>query len=400
MTSDSPGFVRLTRAFKASAERVFDAWRSPDTLARWLFPGADQPVTLVETTDRANGSIHSLSWRAGRAGRHTVEYLEIQRPHRLSLTIRSSASAEAARVTVLIEPRHPGCFVTLTSRIERKSLHALAPLVALKPCRAETVAPPRWPSLEVKAALSMGVHLAMLPVLLIAMRAPPPPPAPPALATVAVEPGPASGRGASAPAPAAPAAPAPPLPASERAAAVRPAQFVPGRGTRSLLPTHAMLRENPGAAQQAARADAPAAGAPAPLPPGGGPDPAAAAPAQSSLLGATCIGTIRFSTEAVSYQAQGAVYPNYYAGQQVPVRARFFRDGDGRPWVRFTLWPGAPWDLPVTLTGGEVRFTGVNGSGYALRLAGDNRLTGLTGFSKSAAKIDFTCGRPDGGHPT
>jgi len=107
-----------------------------------------------------------------------------------------------------------------------------------------------------------------------------------------------------------------------------------------------------------------------------------------------------FSPDAGVVQVrQPSASRTYYGGQEVPVEARFFRDHDGKPWIRFTLWPEAPWDLPVRIAGSEIGWTDADGSGYALRRVGNNHLTGLAGFSGApAAKIDFTCAGSDAHH--
>jgi uncharacterized protein YndB with AHSA1/START domain len=173
MTSESPGVIRVTHAFTASAERVFDAWINPEKVARWLLhtAGKARPVGVGTGADE---SIRCIACCAGRAVEHTVEHLEIQRPYRLSFTIRNSASAEKERVTVLIEPRGAGCFLTLISRIEQAPVRAFASFAGLETYRAETAVRSHWPPLGSKAVLSLGLHLAILPLLPIILHEPSP----------------------------------------------------------------------------------------------------------------------------------------------------------------------------------------------------------------------------------
>jgi uncharacterized protein YndB with AHSA1/START domain len=455
MTSSSPGVIRVTHAFMASAERVFDAWINPEKVARWLLPDTEGKARPVGVGTGADEAIRCIAYCAGRAVEHTVEYLEIQRPYRLSFTIRNSASAKKERVTVLIEPRGAGCFLTLTSRIEYGPLRALTRLAALTPFPAEKAARPRWPTVEAKAALSLGLHLAMLPLLPIVLREPELPPgaaSPPPLAIVTVDLATADGvlrphrsyvpavmapgePPAMAPRPPTePPAPSettaavpepwrpPPIPAPQTEAlstpASTPARPVPhtttSRNTLPLLASRTSRQPNPDANNQGASTHSPDSQALTSLgaPPqwtnepnlttrtGGaagedrgvlGHQTRAAAQAEPPLVGTSCIGTVSFSTDGNG---------TYYGGKRVSVEARFFRDQYGGAWIRFTLWPGAPWNLPVTIAGNEIRWTGVNGSGYALRPMGNNHLVGLAGFNiDSAAKIDFTCAGSDA-HPT
>ncbi len=455
MTAEPRGDIHLTHAFAVPADRVFDAF---------LCPEKGRAVVASGRRGAGDAGLHRCPGGQVDPGRyvslrprtveHTGEYLEIQRPYRLSFTIRSPASAATERVTVLIEPRGAGCFLTLISAIEPVPLRALASFAGLEPYRAEKAMRSHWPALEAKAALSLGLHLVMLPLLLIALpRLQPPPgagsPSSPAMMTVAV--GAAEGVKLAQPsyapavvAPGEPSAIAPPLPmappaASEAAAAV-PEPVVPA-------PVPAPQSEAPPTPAPAATRPAPHATAsinPLPIassrttrqpnrtannkrasadPPGvqalnalgasphsiNGPDlrtsrggapgedgevpghrpREAGAQVELPLVGTICSGTISFSPDTA-----------YYGGQKVPVQARFFRDQDGRPWIRFTLWPGAPWNLPVTVVGREIRWAGLSGNGYTLRLVGNNHLTGFAGFSNdSAAKVDFTCAGSDA-HPT
>jgi uncharacterized protein YndB with AHSA1/START domain len=432
MTAKSRGIIRLTETFPACAERVFDAWLSPEKVARWFPLDAEEQVTRVEIDARVGGSIRIVTNRAGYAVEHTGKYLEMVRPNRLSFTINSSAFAETARVTVLIEPRGAGCFLTLTSRIEQGPLRALTPLAALAPFRAEKAVRPRWPAVEPKAMLSLGFHLAMLPLLPIVLREPELPPAvasPTPLAFVTVDL--AAGGGVK-------------LPgrldvravAQSAAAALAPIQRLPAAAARPVTNAKTSRTALPVAQPRtvapllrALHVEGASDSSPGPRPLNvlgapshatDGPHPMTstggtageegdglhqrmrAASAQVGLppLGTICSGTISFSPDRGLGTYYGDGLGTYRADQEVPVQARFFRDQQGSPWVQFTLWPGAPWNLPVTLSGSEIRWTGLSGNGYALRPAENNHLTGFAGFDNDyAAKIDFTCAVSDA-HPT
>jgi uncharacterized protein YndB with AHSA1/START domain len=413
MTAGPRGVIRLTETFPASAERVFDAWLSPEKVTRWFLPDAAERATRVEIDPRVGGSILIVSNHAGRAMEYTGRYLEIERPHRLSFTINNSALGKTVRVTVLIKPRGAGCLLTLTSRIEREPLRALAPLAALAPWRAEKGLRPRWPAVEAKAVLSLGLHLGMLlPIVLRVPELPPGAAFPPPLSMVTVDLGVGVGGEHPTP-PSASAAPAP-IQQSPAAASRPPPHTNTGRTTLpvpqpriSAQPIRTLHDHGPSDSPRGSR-PLNALGAPSHATNGSDlttPGGAAAsedggvlrhrtgAAAQVEfLLEASCIGTISFSSD-------GGL-GTYHGSQKVPVEGRFFRDEYGRTWIRFTLWLGAPWSLPVTITGSEIRWTGVYGSGYALRPVGNNHLTGFAGFNiDSAAKMDFTCAGSDG-HPT
>ncbi len=419
MTAEARGVIRLAHPFAIPADRVFDAWLCPEKVARWLHPDAVEQATRVEIDARVGGSIRAVTCRAGRTVEHTGEYLEIQRPHRLVFTIRSSASAATERVTVLIEPRGAGCFLTLISGIEPASLRAFAPVAGLGTYGATGVVRPHWPKVDGKAAVSLGLHLAMLPLLPIILREPPPQPGAgtlPALAMITVDLDTAAGRKlperSYVPAVAAPGEPpamaAPPAPAPQAATSKNALLLLPSPTTRH----HDRAADNrtasagwPGslALDAAGAATDPTKGAGLTASTGGavGEDGdalrrrarAASAQVEAHLAGTNCSGTVSLSPNGSA---------TYWGGQQAPVQGRFFRDQSGKTWIRFTLWPGAPWNLPVTIAGSEIRWTAIggwNGFGgitYTVRPAANNHLVGFAGFSAdSMTKIDVTCGRSD-----
>jgi uncharacterized protein YndB with AHSA1/START domain len=409
MSVEARGCFRADYAFTASAERVFDAWLDAEKAAAWLFTSLGERVTQAAIDPRVGGSIRFVTHRDGQETEHSGEFLEIQRPYRLCLTIRSSVSAATERVTVRIEPRGAGCFLTLTSRIEPAPLQALAPLAGLETYRTQKAVRSHWPTLPGKAAVSLGLHLAMLPLLPIFLREPTaawgPPPGP-AMMTVDI----ATAGGATLPegshlraatdAPPPTAARAPRVPARQAPHATASRTTLPLPPSRTPRPAD---RTDTG---QGASASVPAPHSPDAL---GGPPHAtggaglmASAQVEPALVGTLCIGTVVFSANGGVVQARGTATGGrtFYAGQTVPAEARFFQDRDGKPWIRFALSPGAPWDLPVTVAGSEIRWTDVDGGGYALRPVGNNHLTGVAGFStEPAAKIDFTCAGSDA-HPT
>ena len=134
---------------RTTPEKLWLALTEAENLAWWLSPDGGGKATHVETDARVGGGIRFVAYREGRAVVHSGEYLEVQRPRRLSFTLRNSASEVTERVTFLIEPRNDGCLLTVT-RIEPAPLQALAPMVPLATYRAEKAARPR------KAAFSQS----------------------------------------------------------------------------------------------------------------------------------------------------------------------------------------------------------------------------------------------------
>ena len=116
MTPSLPLQVRVTHRFKASAERVFDAWLDPEKARHWLF--VTQPTTPLvrsEVDARVGGTFRFADLRDGEPVEHTGEYLELDRPRRLVFTFGvPKYSPDYDRVTVDIVPLEQGCEVTLT----------------------------------------------------------------------------------------------------------------------------------------------------------------------------------------------------------------------------------------------------------------------------------------------
>jgi uncharacterized protein YndB with AHSA1/START domain len=122
MTSAAP-VVRVTHRFRASAERVFDAWLDPAMARRFLFATPTGRVVRADIDARVGGSFVLTDRRDGDDVEHTGEYLEIDRPRRLAFTFRVPKYSEAAdRVEIDIVALESGCELTLT--------HTLAPEAA------------------------------------------------------------------------------------------------------------------------------------------------------------------------------------------------------------------------------------------------------------------------------
>ena len=80
--------LRMERTFDAPAQRVFDAWTSPEVLRRWWHAEHDWETTLAEVDLRVGGAIRVVM----RDPEKDVEYggggqyLEIDPPRRLVFT--------------------------------------------------------------------------------------------------------------------------------------------------------------------------------------------------------------------------------------------------------------------------------------------------------------------------
>ena len=80
--------VTVRRIFKASAERVFDAWLDPERARNFLFTHpAKQQIVQAEIDPRVGGRYLFVARRNGKDSDHFGEYLEIDRPRRLVFTL-------------------------------------------------------------------------------------------------------------------------------------------------------------------------------------------------------------------------------------------------------------------------------------------------------------------------
>src|SRR5579862_7282602 len=107
--------VRVSKRFKASAERVFDAWLDPEKARRFLFVEGAQHVVRAEIDARVGGKFLFVARRDGVDRDHIGEYVEIDRPRCLVFTLLvPSAWAEKTVVSIEIEALGSGCELKLT----------------------------------------------------------------------------------------------------------------------------------------------------------------------------------------------------------------------------------------------------------------------------------------------
>ena len=101
--------ARVSRRFRTSPQRVFDAWLDSRIAGKWLF------ATAIDAC--AGGWFYIVERRHGENVEHIGEYLEIVRPHRLVFTLSvEKYSLDFERVTVAFDARGTGCELTLTHK--------------------------------------------------------------------------------------------------------------------------------------------------------------------------------------------------------------------------------------------------------------------------------------------
>jgi uncharacterized protein YndB with AHSA1/START domain len=107
--------ARATRQFRASPQRVFDAWLDSKTAGKWLFASGMGQIICVEIDGRAGGWFYIVERRNRDDVEYIGEYVEMDRPHRLVFTLFDEKySLEFERVTVEFTPHGTGCELNLT----------------------------------------------------------------------------------------------------------------------------------------------------------------------------------------------------------------------------------------------------------------------------------------------
>lgn len=109
--------VRVTRAFVAQAEDVFDAWLDPAKVRQWFAPGLGE-MRQVDVDPTVGGTFCFVQRRGDTDVAHTGEYLELQRPRLLAFTWQTPPLPDRSRVRIEIASTVDGCALTLTHEME------------------------------------------------------------------------------------------------------------------------------------------------------------------------------------------------------------------------------------------------------------------------------------------
>ena len=115
MTPPKTVTVKVSRRFRASPERVFDAWLDPAQARLFLFATPSGEVVRTDIDARVGGRFLIVDRRDGEDVAHEGEYLEIDRPRRLAFTFGvPKYSRDYSRVSIDIVAVDDGCELTLS----------------------------------------------------------------------------------------------------------------------------------------------------------------------------------------------------------------------------------------------------------------------------------------------
>jgi uncharacterized protein YndB with AHSA1/START domain len=108
--------LTIKRPFRASAEKVFEAWTRPEALKLWFGPSDDLTILLAEVDLRVGGRYRIVAQAQGSGEQHRVGgiYREVTPFSRLVFTWAWESTPEReSLVTVDIKPTDTGCLLTL-----------------------------------------------------------------------------------------------------------------------------------------------------------------------------------------------------------------------------------------------------------------------------------------------
>ncbi|SFV37542.1 Uncharacterized conserved protein YndB, AHSA1/START domain [Devosia crocina] len=119
--------AKVTHRFRASPERVFDAFVDPAFTRRWHSAwlrrnGLAGILTRTEIDPQVGGAFMLADDRDGQEARHWGRFTELERPTKIGFTfiVDESEEEEPGTVTMIIEPEPngPGSIVTLYNTMD------------------------------------------------------------------------------------------------------------------------------------------------------------------------------------------------------------------------------------------------------------------------------------------
>ena len=117
--------ARVTQRFKASADRVYDAWLNPAQVRLWMTAalrsfGLPGDIQRIEINARVGGKFFFSDIRDGTEAKHWGSYLELDRPRKIVFTwiVDESEEGNPSVVTLTIDPEADGCVATIVHELD------------------------------------------------------------------------------------------------------------------------------------------------------------------------------------------------------------------------------------------------------------------------------------------
>lgn len=117
--------ARVCHRFRATAEKVYDAWLEPAMVRRWMASalqsmGLAGDIGKIEIDARVGGKFLFTDQRGEMEARHWGTYLELERPKRIVFTwiVDESEESKPSTVSLNIRPEADGCVVTITHEMD------------------------------------------------------------------------------------------------------------------------------------------------------------------------------------------------------------------------------------------------------------------------------------------
>jgi uncharacterized protein YndB with AHSA1/START domain len=117
--------AKVVHRFKATAERVYDAWLDPAQVRAWMAAalktmGLAGDIQHIEIDARVGGKFFFSDLRDGTEAKHWGTYLELDRPRRIVFTwiVSESEEPDPSKVTLTIAPETDGCVVTIVHELD------------------------------------------------------------------------------------------------------------------------------------------------------------------------------------------------------------------------------------------------------------------------------------------
>jgi len=104
MANEEPLSLTVSYTINAPIEKVFDAWLDPNILSGFMLPKPGMPNPAIKLEPKTGGRFRIDMNVGDKIIPHSGEYLEIQRPEKLSFSWESPFSSEDSVVTIQFNP--------------------------------------------------------------------------------------------------------------------------------------------------------------------------------------------------------------------------------------------------------------------------------------------------------